>query len=67
MDMIEETIVIEKQCRECMYYQNGIYCIRKKQETEDDGYCLHYVSADDMHSIVGVADQIADFLFGNVK
>lgn len=67
MDMIEETVTIEKKCSECMYYQNGIYCIRKKQEIEEDDYCLHYVNVNGMHSIVGVSEQPLAILLGNVK
>lgn len=65
--MIEREAFIEKKCSECMYYKDGVYCIRRKQETEEADYCLHYVSADGMHSIVGVSDQPLAFLFGNVK
>ncbi|MCM1212112.1 MAG: hypothetical protein NC318_10955 [Blautia sp.] len=59
--MIEKESVIEKECSKCMYYKNEIYCIRKKQETENGGYCLHYVSVDDMHSIVKVVDSMQEF------
>lgn len=65
--MIEREAFIEKKCSECMYYKDGVYCIRKKQETKDDNYCLHYVGVNDMHSIVKIADQIVDFLLENAK
>lgn len=50
-----------KKCSECMYYKDEVYCIRKKQEMADDGYCLHYVSANDRHSLTKIVDEIADY------
>lgn len=61
MDMFVKEAGREKICSECMYYKNGIYCIRKKQETKDKDYCLHYVSVSDQHSIVGMPDGIEVF------
>lgn len=67
MDIFEKDAASKKKCSECMYYKNNTYCIRKKQETENKDYCLHYVSVSDQHSVVGIPD-VAEILFlGNIE
>lgn len=67
MAMNGKKAVNEKKCSVCMYYKNKIYCIRKKQETEGDDYCLHFVKVYERHSYIKIIDQLAALLSGDVQ
>lgn len=46
--MVTEAV---NECRECMYCQEGDFCIRRQRKIGDDDFCLHYVRRINRHSL----------------